>query len=241
MAGELRRLTRCEAELVSVAVGVAGGEGDGDEHDADVHDHSAVGPPDQSPPSLTAGRQHQLAHGRAGGERPQPEGGEGCETAQTRGHAQHDDERRHGRRPEQPAPQEVLGRLPPRQHRGHRHQEQEDDDDRRCHPVEVRTSDRQAVAVDRLGQQREHRAEQDDEAEGGEQQVVGEEGALTRDRRVDRPRRPQAVAPPSDQHHRDEDDESEEREDPRPDRRLGERVHGVEHARARQERAEDRQ
>ena len=91
----------------------------------------------------------------------------------------------------------------------------------------------------RLDDQREHGAEQHDEGERGEQHVVGEERALARERRVDAAGRPQPVAPPADEPDGDEHDEAEEAEQQRPDRRLAERVHRVEHARAGEERAED--
>ena len=161
---------------------MTGGEGDGDENDADVDDHAAVGSPDEPAPALAAGRQRQLTHGRAGRERSEPEGDERRQAAETGRHAQRDDERCDRRRPEEPLAQHLLRRLAPRQHRSHRHEKEQGDDDRRRHTVEVRTTDRQAVTVESLGQEREHRAEQHDEGERREQEIVGEEGALARHR-----------------------------------------------------------
>ena len=84
---------------------------------------------------------------------------------------------------------EQLGaRLAPRQHRGDGHEEQERQADRRREPVEVRRTDDRPAVLQRLDEQREDGAEQDDEGEHREQHVVGEEGALTRQRRVDRTR-----------------------------------------------------
>ena len=46
---------------------------DGDDDHADVDDHPAVGPPDEAPPTLAAGGQHDLAQRRADGRAGQPE------------------------------------------------------------------------------------------------------------------------------------------------------------------------
>ena len=58
------------------------------------------------------------------------------------------------------------------------------------------------AVLQRLDDQREDRAEQHDEGEHGEQHVVGQERALARQRRVDRPGRAQPVAAPGDQRER---------------------------------------
>ena len=137
--------------------------------------------------------------------------------------------------------QQLAAGLAPRQHRGDRHEEQQGQPDRHGHAVEVGHADRDAVAVDRLDQQREHRAEQHDEGERGEQQVVGEERALPGERGVDAAGRPQAVAPPADEEHADADDQGEEAEEGGADAGLGEGVDRVEHARPGEERAEDRE
>ena len=97
------------------------------------------------------------------------------------------------------------------------------------------------TVVQRLRQQREHGAEQHDEGEPGEEHVVGEEGALARHRRVDRPGRPQPVTAPTDQAEGDRDDEHEERQQPRADVAVAEGVHRLEHAGSCEEGAEDRQ
>ena len=98
-----------------------------------------------------------------------------------------------------------------------RHEEQQREADRRGHAVEVRLADREPAALQRLGEQREHRAEQHDEREPGEQQVVGEERRLARHRRVDAPGRAQLVAAPRDEPDAGRGDDAEEREQPRPD------------------------
>ena len=70
-------------------------------------------------------------------------------------------------------------------------------------------------SCERLDEQREQRAEQHDERPHREQHVVGEERPLTRQRRVDRAGRSQPVAAPRDQPERHDDDDAEEREQPR--------------------------
>ena len=72
-------------------------------------------------------------------------------------------------------------------------------------------------AAQRLGDQREHGAEQHDERERGEQEVVEQERRLTRDRRVDAPGCAQRVAAPREQSDAGCGDDAEEREQPRPD------------------------
>ena len=120
--------------------------------------------------ALTPGREHELAHRRAGREPAETE-------RQHRG-------RRRGTRAaaaittvatpaiaghHKPLAQQFAGRLAPRQHRRDRHQEQQGEADRHGHPVEVRHADREPLAVHRLDDQREHRAEQHHERERGEQ------------------------------------------------------------------------
>ena len=79
-----------------------------------------------------------------------------------------------------------------------------------------------------------------DQRESREEQVVQQEGGLARHRRIDATGRTQLVAAPG-----DEADTRRTRtvprkaEQPRPDARLRERVHRVDHARTGEERAED--
>ena len=86
---------------------------------------------------------------------------------------------------QQPVLQDLGAGRPPRQRGRDRHEEQQHQPDRRAHAVEVRLPHRQRAAAQRLGEQREDRAEQHHEGERGEEQVVGEERGLTGDRRVD--------------------------------------------------------
>ncbi len=144
-------------------------------------------------------------------------------------------------RPEQPVAQQLDARLAPRQHRRHGHEEQQGQADRRRQPVEVRRADDGAAVLQRLDEQREHRAQQDDEGEHGEQHVVGEERALARQRRVDGARRAQPVAAPPDEGQRHGDDDAEERQQVVADRAVAEGVDARQHAGAGEERAEDRQ
>ncbi len=203
-------LADLEGERGRARVAVRGDERDGDEDHADVHDHPAVGPSDQATPALAARRQDELAARRSGGATGEPERDERRPAARTEGNG--DDERAGAapRRPEQPLAQQLGARLAPRQHRGDGHQEQQGQPDRRGEPVEVRRADDRAPVLQRLDEQREDGAEQDDEGEHREQHVVGEERALARQRRVDRARRAQAIAAPRDQGQRDADDEAEE-------------------------------
>ena len=60
--------------------------------------------------------------------------------------------------------------------------------------VEERRADDDLAVLQRLDDEREHGAEEDDEGEHGEEHVVRQEGALARDRGVDRSGGPQAVA-----------------------------------------------
>ena len=84
---------------------------------------------------------------------------------------------------EEPAAQHLTAGRPPRQHRGDGHEEEEREPERHRHPVEVRLAHRELGAPDRLGDEREHGAEQHDER-GAEQQrglhVLGPEGAKRR-------------------------------------------------------------
>src|SRR5215217_6026401 len=74
--------------------------------------------------------------------------------------------------------QQRSARLAPWQCRGDGHQEQQGDPDRHGEAVEVRRPDDGAPVLQRFYEQREDRAEQDDEREDREQDVVGQEGAL---------------------------------------------------------------
>ena len=103
------------------------------------------------------------------------------------------------RRPEQPVAQQLGAGLAPRQHRRDGHQEQQDEADRHGHAGRRTARRPRSAVLQGLDDQREHRAEQHDEREHGEDHVVGEERALAGDRRVDRARRAQPVAAPRDQ------------------------------------------
>jgi hypothetical protein len=170
------------AILISACVGRAGRHADGDEHDAEVDDHPAVGPTDDAAPTLSPARQHDLTGGRAAAEPGEEERHERQHPAG----AERDGDDQHAdadpRRPQQPLAQQLTRRLAPRQHRRDRHEEQQRQPDGSGHPVEVRRTDREAVVVHRLDDEREHGAQQDDERERREEHVVGQEGALARER-----------------------------------------------------------
>ena len=197
----------------------ARGERDRDHHDAEVHDHAAVGPADEPAPALAPRGEHELAERRAGGEPAEPErdaaarsprapSATASTTAPTPIHAGHSsrcaaarrDALRHGStgatamRNSSARPIGIVMRS------------------KYGAPTEM------LLAVERLDDQREHRAEQHDERERGEQQVVGEERALARDRRVDAARASAAGRPASRSARPvDQRRSAEEREQPRAD------------------------
>src|SRR3546814_12566663 len=61
-------LTGAVAGLGLLDVGAVCGDGDGHDDHAQVNHHPAVGPADEAPPALAAGRQRPLPHGGACGE-----------------------------------------------------------------------------------------------------------------------------------------------------------------------------
>ena len=87
--------------------------------------------------------------------------------------------------------------------------------------------------------QREDRAEQHHEREAREEEVVGEERGLARHRGVDSAGCVQLVRPPRDEREARDDHDAKEREQPRTDRRLRERMDRVHDARPGEERAQD--
>ena len=152
-----------------------------------MDDHAAVGPAREAGPPGAAGGQGELAHGGGGRERAQPERDQRLDAAYAQGDAHDDGRHRRSRRPLQTVAEQLGGCLAPRQRGGHGHQEQQGEDDGLGHGVEVGPAHGDALAVHRLRQQREHRPQQDDEGEGGEEEVVAQEGALPGDGRVDGP------------------------------------------------------
>ena len=74
--------------------------------------------------------------------------------------------------------EQLAARLAPRQHRGDRHEEQQDEPERHRQPIEVRRADVDLAILEHLDEEREERSEEDDEGEHGEQHVVGEERRL---------------------------------------------------------------
>ena len=204
-----------------------------------MHDHAAVGATDETAPALASGGEHHLT-----------QRGTACETTEAEGQhrrpaASADDCGKHHRTdtepggPDQPIGQDVAACLAPRQDRGDRHQEQQGEADRHGHLIEVRIADRDRATVDRLDDQREDGAEQHHEREAGEHHIVGQERALPRDRRVDPTGGPELISPPGDEAERHDDDQREEREEPRADLRLDKGVDRLQHTRAGDEGAEN--
>ena len=240
-----------------MAEGRGPGHAHGDDHDADVDDHPAVGPPHQTPPPgqgspsgrLAGGpgtapgaphREHQGPAGRGGGEGPEAEGQQGLDPVDPGGHADHHHQDAQGGRDGQAAPQHGGRRLAPRQGRGHGHQEEQGQGQRDGEPVEVGGAHRHlGTRRDGLVQEREDRPQQDHEGEEDEEQVVGQEGPLPAEGRVDPPGRPEAVAPPGDEAHPDQDHRPEEAEQEGTDGRGREGVHRLDHPGAGEEGAQD--
>ena len=92
------------------------------------------------------------------------------------------------------------------------------------HRVEVGRSHRHLLASERLVEKREDRAEQHDEREGREEEVVEDERTLSAEWRVDPSGRAQPVTAPGDQPDPGSEDDTEEPEKKRPDVRVAERV-----------------
>ena len=152
-------------------------------HDADVHDHPAVGPPDEAVQSLPAGGEHDLADRRAGGETAEAERDQGNEATRHR-------TRRRSRRRRCRSRRATAAGAASSSPDALRHGSAGATAMRKSsampigivirskygRPIEMRSP------FDGLEDQREHGAEQHDERERGEQHVVGEERALTRDR-----------------------------------------------------------
>ena len=131
--------------------------------------------------------------------------------------------------PEQAMAQQLARRLAPGQHRRHRHEKEQAQPERHGHLIEEGLAHADASVLERLHQQREHGAQQHHEGEGGEQQIVEQERALTTHWRVDGAGRTQSIASPADQYQRHRHHNAEEGKQERPDRRLAEGVHRLDH------------
>ena len=180
---------------------------DGDEHHAEVHDHAAVGPTDEAAPALAAGGEHELAQRGTGGEPAEAEREQRGEARGRRAATASTSAAGAGpRRPEQP--RGAAARADALRH-GSTGATAMRNSSARPIGIVMRSkygrADRDAVAVERLDEQREHRAEQHDERERGEQHVVGEERALARDGESMRPgerrRSPRQPMSPTDDDH----------------------------------------
>ena len=97
-------------------------------------------------------------------------------------HAGDECERAGPRRDQQPVAQHFAARGPPRQRGPDGHQEQQREADRHAHLGEVGLADGELLVLERLHEQREHCAGQNNKCERTEQQIVEQEGGLTRDR-----------------------------------------------------------
>ena len=177
-----------------MAVRRGGDHAHGEDDDADVHDHPAVGPPDEAPPPPDmAGLRG--AHGQVEG----PGGGgagHGTESetdqrgraAQPERHADHDRADADPDRDGETLPEHRPADLAPAQHRRHGHEEQERQAGRNSDRVEEGRADGDLLLRDRLVQKRIHGAEQHHERETDEQHVVEQERTLASEGRVDPPR-----------------------------------------------------
>lgn len=92
-----------------------------------------------------------------------------------------------------------LADAPPGQDRGNGHQKEQAEDQGHRHLVKERSAHCDRRAICRLDHEREHGAEQDHEREGREKEIVGQESALTGDRREDIARVVQLVTSPRQQ------------------------------------------
>ena len=188
---------------------------------------------------MTSYRQCEMTQRRSS---RKPTEGKGCKGPDSRRAKQHGHRQRSDtdpRGPQQALRERFCRRASPRKNGRNRHDREHRQTDRNRQAIEERLTDDERSVLHCLYDEREHRAEQDDEGEEAEQQVVGEECTFTRDRRFDRAGCVQHVAAPTDEGDRHDDDQCEEGEQPRTDRAFREGVHAVQHTGAREERAED--
>ena len=168
VTADAHRLARLEAHLGAVPVRLSARECNGEHDDPEVHDHPAVGPPEQPVDSLSPCREDELADSSRSGKGTEPERQQRREAAQTERYAGDDGQRASPCRPLEPVAQELAGRLAPRQRGSDRHQEQQAQRHRRRHAIEVGPADGDPLAVDGLEDEREDRTEQNNEGEPGE-------------------------------------------------------------------------
>ena len=136
-----------------------------------------------------------------------------------------------------PRPQHLRVERAPTDQRGERHQDEQHDRHRHGHRREVRRADGDLTPVDRFVEQREDGTEQHDDREADEEHVVGDEETLAGERVVDAHRRTQSVTAPREQSHTERDRDEEEADQQRTERARRERVHALQDARTREERA----
>ena len=96
----------------------------------------------------------------------------------------------------------VATTATPRQHRCHRHDEQHRDSNRHGQLIEEGLADHNLTLLQRLDNERKHRAEQDHKGEHREENVVQEKRAFTRIDRFDGARRAKLVAAHEHEHQR---------------------------------------
>ncbi len=227
-----RGLSDCERRLRAQPERRRRRQCNGDHDDPEVDDHPTVRPSDQpspcpvSVPVRRLRRDNKLLDIRRRRPSSETERRQWGESAQSPRYA-------HRRLPRRPAIAGIVRRsrkspergLSPREDRTDRHQSEEREPERDRHRVEVRRSDRDLLASERLVEQREDRAEQDDEREGREKEIVQDERALAAEWRVDASRRPQPSPLHAIKPRPGREDDPEEPEQKRPDVRIAERVH----------------
>ena len=91
--------------------------------------------------------------------------------------------------------------------------------------VEERRTDAQLHVLDGFGQQWEDRADQHDEGEASEEQIVYYEGGISRERGAQVTIVDQQVHAQANQQHRDHEHDGKEDQEGGADRALGERMH----------------
>jgi hypothetical protein len=189
------RLSLPQRQLGLLAVGGSGDDADGQDDHTEVHHHPAVGTPDEpAPPSHVmaargADREHERTHRRRGGECPEAEAHQGGKSSQPEDDAEHHGEHPGPGRNGQAVPQDRPADFAPTQRGRHGHQEEEGQAEWNGDGVEEGRAHIDLLLGDRLVEEGVERAQQDDEREPDEEEVVEQEGAFATERGVDTSRR----------------------------------------------------
>ncbi len=154
---------------------------------------------------------------------------------------QHEEPDAHQRRGEEVPPEVLAAGLAPGDQRTDAHQHHQEQRRGHVDHVEDRRAHRHLAAVDRLGEDRERRQQEDAAGHADEDQVVEQEGRFPGDDRLEPGLRFEIGQAHDQQAQRTEEDERQEPGEPGSDIRRGEGVNRRDDAAAGQEGAEDRQ